>query len=105
VVVIEDEETDCGREIGMGALVALVADGRNETLDRSPLSSSNFLERSPKLRVTLVLCPWSLMLLLVTRDFPRGLLGRSGINGCPEMSFSAPNQTFSYRSKRPISRR
>src|SRR6516165_8374333 len=55
-------------------------------------------------RLTLVLCPSSLMLLLVTRDFPRGPLGRSAIDGCSETNFSAP-KTFSSRSKRPVSRR
>jgi hypothetical protein len=47
-VVIEHKQTDCGRKIEVMALAALVVDCRNKAVDRSSLSSSNFLDRSPE---------------------------------------------------------
>jgi hypothetical protein len=47
-VVIENEQPDCGREVGVEALATLAVDGRNEVADRSSLGISNALERNPE---------------------------------------------------------
>jgi hypothetical protein len=47
-VVIENEQPDHGREIGFEALAALAVDGINEAPYRSPLRSSDALERIPE---------------------------------------------------------